>query len=152
MSAKSDARKQLAVDAEVERLRLKEASMTDADRTKLAKRHRRRTIFLVVILAFIAAGVIGAVVAGPTKSAVDAGAQMSCQHFRNVMSDISNGLLTDTEAHAKFQQIYSDARVSTNTGIASNAQVMLSADVSGNSNALNAAMVNFSNSCAAVGY
>ena len=152
MSTKSDARKQIDLDAEVERQRAKEASMTDADRAKLAKSHKRRTIFLAIFLAAIAAMVIGAVVAGPDKSVPDAGAQLSCGHFRNVVGDISKGLLTDAEGHAKFQQIYSLARGSAIVAINTDAQTMLAADVSGDPTALATAMVAFSNTCTTAGF
>ena len=114
-------------------------------------------LFVIGIIASAAGGNKGTssgantptVAASPTA---DAGAQLGCDHFRNVMSDVSAGLLTDAELRTKIKEIYSDAWVSTNDGIAPAAQAMLSADTAGDTNALKTAFTDFSTACAAIGH
>ena len=87
--------------------------------------------------------------ASPTA---DAGAQLSCDHFRNVASDISKGLLTDAEMRTKIKEVYNDAWISTSPNIASSATAMLSADTAGDATALKTAFSDFGAACAAIGH
>jgi hypothetical protein len=110
VSSHARAKKQLAVEREIERLKAKEAALTARQR-ELRKASKRRIarFFLGSLIAVIALGVIGAVdssiqpkdtthasasVSAPKAIVADAGAQVSCQHFRDVMVEASSKRFT----------------------------------------------------------
>lgn len=89
-----------------------------------------------------------AVSSAPTA---DAGAQLACEHFRNVVKDASAGILTPAEERTKIQEVYDSAKVSSNVGIADNAQAMLAAITSGDGSTFGSAGDTFLSACTAVG-
>lgn len=114
-----------------------------------ARKRAKRLLLVVVVLGIVTAI---AVAVSPHPKLADAGAQVSCGHFKNVVGDISQGLLTDKQGHAKFEQVYATAKTSSVQAVAQGAKDMLAADVSGDSSALAIAMTNFSNACTTAGY
>jgi len=87
----------------------------------------------------------------PAKPTADPSADLSCTHFRNVMSDVSAGILTTTELRGKLQEVNDTASVSLDPGIAENAQAMLAASTADNGTAFLTAVAAFSAACKAVG-
>ena len=90
----------------------------------------------------------------PTATAstvADDGANLACSHFRNVMGDVSKGILTDTQLRAKIQQVYDNAQVSTKPGIATGAQAMLAAATANDGTAFTNAAAGFSDACVKLG-
>ena len=83
---------------------------------------------LLVVVLIVMAVVGGHDKAGATKA--DGGAYLACSHAAGVFDDWQHGLLTPGELRDKTKEIYSDASVSTEPGIASNAQAMLAAATS----------------------
>lgn len=87
----------------------------------------------------VAAGVVIGVLAlgtslirGPSETTgPDASARMACTHFRNVLGDISDGVLTDEEIRRKAQEVDRDASASEWPGIASASRAFLAAMTSG---------------------
>jgi hypothetical protein len=60
-----------------------------------------------------------------TKFEANASTQLSCQHFRNVMDDAGNGLLTDAELRDKTKQFYDTGQRSNVTAVNLATQEML---------------------------
>ena len=91
--------------------------------------------------------------AGPPspEASADAGAELACTHFRDVLSDATAGILTDSELRTKLGEVYSNARISENPGIARDSQAMLAAATQGDSASLQGAATSFSLDCAGVG-
>jgi energy-converting hydrogenase Eha subunit E len=174
MNAKREAQRQFAKEQELEKLRqakeIKEQAqiakldaMTPEEQTVYTKKHSRKKLILAAAAALIIIGAIGAAAGGnkttpsaasaatATTPTADAGAQLGCDHFRNVMSDVAAGLLTDSELRTKIKQVYESAYVSTNTGIAPAATVMLAAVTAGDTNGLNSAIKDFGTACTDLG-
>lgn len=149
-----------------EQLDEKLATMTPNEATEYMKKVNRPKVIAAAVIGLIFLSIIIAVASGsssssPNASTVtstsstptpDAGSQLACDHFRNVMSDLSGGLLTDAEFRTKLQEIYSDAWVSTESGIAENAKSMLASFTSGDSGGTKTAMAGFSAACTAIGH
>ena len=90
----------------------------------------------------------------PTSSALpaaDAGAQLSCEHFRNVVRDAAAGILTPAEERTKIQEVYDSARASSDAGIADNAQAMLASITTGDGSNFGNAGKAFLNACKRIG-
>ena len=71
----------------------------------------RQVVLLLVVVAAVAG--IAALVAksrGSTSSASDA-SSLACTHFRNVMSDVRSGILTDAELRAKLVEVHDDSLI-----------------------------------------
>ncbi len=101
-------------------------------------------LLLVVVLVVIAV-VGGHDKAGTAKA--DGGAYLACSKAVSVLDDASRGLLTDAELRTKMQGIYADAQVSSDPGIASNAQAMLAALTAGDSDSFTTAASAFVDAC-----
>ena len=86
-----------------------------------------------------------------TGTSADASAELACGHFRNVVSDINDGLLTPGEVRVKIQEVYDTASVSENAGIADGARSMLAAATADNGPEFLLAMNGFADSCRAAG-
>lgn len=86
---------------------------------------------------------------GPTP---DASAQLACDHFRNVISDVGKGLLDNAEFRVKLKQIYSDGYTSDNAGIATGVTAMMKADTAGDQASLETSVKDFSTACATLGH
>ena len=174
MSAKSEAAKEFAKEQELVKLRAakeataqakldrkeaydaKLAAMDEPERAKFLKR-RKISKITVGLMAF---GILVAVItfgggskSSPTSSApsADFGAQLSCQDFHSLLSDIKAGIVADSELRGKFKGIYSEAQGSSNMEIISDAQAMLAADTSNDSAAMATASGAFLTACATVG-
>ena len=87
----------------------------------------------------------------PAKPKADASAELGCGHFRNIMGDVSAGILTDAELRTKIKEVYDTAYVSENAGIPDAARAMLAAITADDSNAFVAAVTAFDGACRAVG-
>lgn len=83
----------------------------------------------------------------PEESEADASAKLACGHWRNVAADASKGLLTDAELREKVKEVYDDAWVSEEPGIASGAEALLRAVTMNDGDALVAAMGEFTTAC-----
>jgi hypothetical protein len=81
----------------------------------------------------------------------DNSTRASCSHFRDIASDISKGILSDTEIRSKMQEVYDSASVSLDPGIPDGAQALLAAATAGDPTALATAISAFSTSCSNVG-
>ncbi len=91
-----------------------------------------------------------ATTAAPQPEA-DASTQLSCGHFRNVMGDIGNGLLTDSEIREKTKQFYDTGQRSDIPKIRLSTQRMLAAITTGDTDAYIAAAKSMSATCRTVG-
>jgi hypothetical protein len=174
MNAKREAQRQFAKEQELEKLRqakeIKEQAraanldaMAPEEQTVYTKKQSRKKLILAAVAALIIISAIGATASGnkttpsaasaaiTTTPVADAPAQMGCDHFRNVMSDVAAGLLTDSELRTKIKEVYDSAYVSTNTGIAPAATAMLAAITAGDSNALTTAIKDFGTACTDLG-
>jgi hypothetical protein len=87
---------------------------------------------------------------GSTPDA-DASAELACAHFRDVVTDEANGVLTDAELRDKLKEVYDKARYSTNAGIPEGAQAMLAAVTQGDPAGLRQGLNAFSAACQRVG-
>lgn len=81
----------------------------------------------------------------------DGSAQLSCTHFRNVMGDITKGILTNAELVTKMQEVYNDAAYSTDPGIPDGSQALLAAATADDPTAFDAAITTFGTACSDVG-
>jgi len=106
---------------------------------------------LAVAATLALAGCSSDTPAATSPTIADASAELGCAHFRNVMGDISKGILTDAEIRTKIQQVYDTARVSENPGIAPDAQAMLAAATANDGTAFASAAADFAKACTAVG-
>jgi hypothetical protein len=79
------------------------------------------------------------------------GSSLACDHFRNVMGDVSKGVLSDTELRTKLKQVYDDSDIAT-PAVQSAAQAMLSADTSGDQQGLLSAAGEMDKACSAAGH
>jgi hypothetical protein len=80
-------------------------------------------------------------------SSGDSSTRVSCSHFRDITSDISKGILSDTEIRSKMQEVYDSASISSDPGIPGGGQALLSAATAGDSTALALAISAFSTAC-----
>lgn len=87
----------------------------------------------------------------PAKPKADASAELGCTHFRNIMGDVSAGILTDAELRTKIKEVYDTAYVSENAGVPDGARAMLAAITAEDSTAFLAAATAFDGACRAVG-
>ena len=87
----------------------------------------------------------------PVKPTADASAQLSCEHFHNVMSDFIGGILTTVELRSKIQEVYDTASVSENAGIPDGARSLLASATADNGPAFLASARVFTAACEAVG-
>jgi hypothetical protein len=54
----------------------------------------------------------------PANDEADASAKAACEHFRNIMSDVANGILTYAELREKFREVRRLESVSDEPGLA----------------------------------
>lgn len=87
----------------------------------------------------------------PAKPVADGAAHLSCEHFRNVMGDIGNGLLTDSEIRDKTKQFYDTGSVSDIATIRIATRGMLAAITSGDTDAYISSAKVMDKACSAVG-
>lgn len=114
--------------------------------------NRTTTLAAVTIAAALAlAGCSSDTPTATASTVADDAANLACTHFRNIMSDISKGLLTDAEIRTKIQQVYDTAQVSTKPGIAPDAQAMLAAATANDGTAFTNAAAAFSDACTKLG-
>lgn len=83
---------------------------------------------LVVVVLGVAVGVLWSAFGGDDENeGPDAGAQLACVHFTNVIRDASDGVLTDAELRDKLKEVADDASVSAEPGVADAARRLLAA-------------------------
>lgn len=99
-------------------------------------------ILLTMILVIV--GIVGS----GNHSASDS--SLACDHFRNVMSDAKQGILTDSELRDKLQQVNGDADIGT-SDVQSAATAMLAAITQGDSLGLSDAEGQMYSACIASG-
>jgi hypothetical protein len=104
---------------------------------------------IVVVLIVVYSIAHGSSSAG--GSTADPAAKSACAHFRDVMADVRDGLLTNGELRSKVQEVYGQARASHTTGIASDANALLAAATAGGSSGIASAATAFGGTCAAAG-
>jgi hypothetical protein len=85
----------------------------------------------------------------PAPATADASAKVACRHWRNVVGDISKGILSDEEIRTKVQEVYDSAWVSEEPGIAEGAEAVLRAVTMDDGEAFLAAMGDFTDACVA---
>lgn len=105
----------------------------------------KRWLVLIVVLA-AACGSNG------SGSEGDASAELACTHFRNVAADAGAGILTGSELRTKLQEVYNDAQVSLEPGVADGAREMLAAVTEGDTQRFETAATDFSSSCSSAGF
>jgi hypothetical protein len=86
-----------------------------------------------------------------TKPEADASTKLSCEHFRNVMGDVGNGLLTESELRDKTKQFYDTGRLSEVPKVRVAVQDMLAAITGGDTDAYLTAAKSMSAACRTVG-
>lgn len=85
-----------------------------------------------------------------TERAADQ-SSLACDHFRNVMIDVQNGVLTDAEIREKLQEVEDNASIATD-GVQQAAIGMLSAITQGDAGELTKAAGEMDAACAASGH
>lgn len=112
-------------------------------------RATRWGVIIVIVL------VVGGCAAMVTKNSGKGGsstnqAHLACDHFRNVSSDISKGVLTTQQIHDKAQEIYDDSAIAP-AGVQSAAQQLLASTVADDGAAFLAAISAMDSACSAAG-
>lgn len=82
---------------------------------------------------------------------VDGSADLACGHFRDIMRDVSDGILTDAELRTKIREVYNTARSSENAGIAEYAKAMLSTITQGDIPGFTTVIGQFAAACNEIG-
>jgi hypothetical protein len=77
----------------------------------------------------------------------DASTQASCQHFRNVIGDVGQGVLSDAELRDKFKEVNDSASVSERADIRAGGVAMLRAITTGTTEDLLKAVGQFDKAC-----
>lgn len=131
---------------------------------------KERKAQTIVVSVGVAAGVIAVMIAifmsasGPSSTdnsasspsvssaSGDGEAIYACDHFRNIMGDVKNGLLTDAEFRDKIKQVNGNAQISTTPGIATDAQAMLADITQGDEPTFMSDATSFSDDCNNIGH
>jgi hypothetical protein len=82
-----------------------------------------------------------------TQPEADAATQASCRHFRNVMGDAGQGVLSDEELRDKLKEVNDSASVSERADIRAGGVAMLRAITIGDSDELLKAATQFDKAC-----
>jgi len=82
-----------------------------------------------------------------TQPEADASTQASCEHFRNIMNDVGQGILNDAELRDKLKEVNDSARVSERADIRAGGVAMLSAITTGTAEDLLKAAGQFDKAC-----
>jgi hypothetical protein len=82
-----------------------------------------------------------------TTPSADASARAACQHFRNIMQDVADGTLTDTELRDKFREVRRLASVSEEPGLAEAGTKLLASMTAGTTEELLLAAGDFDQEC-----
>lgn len=78
---------------------------------------------------------------------VDASTRVSCEHFRNIMSDVAQGVLNDAELRDKLKEVNDSASVSERDDIRAGAVAMLRAITTGTTEEFLTAAGEFDSAC-----
>jgi len=78
---------------------------------------------------------------------VDASTQVSCEHFRNIMNDVGQGVLNDVELREKLKEVHESATVSDRADIREGGVAMLRAITTGTTEELLEAVGQFDQAC-----
>lgn len=79
------------------------------------------------------------------------GSSLACRHFRNIASDVSEGLLTDAELRSKLQEVRDDSSIAT-PAVQDASTAMLRAATAGDGIALTNAVNRMGDACRAAGH
>jgi len=80
----------------------------------------------------------------------DDDAMLACSHFRNIASDYSAGLLTESELRTKLQEVYENSVIA-GSAVRSAAKDMLAGSTAGDDTALADAVDRMGEACVAAG-
>jgi hypothetical protein len=83
----------------------------------------------------------------PADNEPDASAKAACEHFRNIMSDVANGILTDAELREKFRGVHRSASISDEPGLAQAGTKLLASMTTGTTQDLLKAAGQFDREC-----
>jgi hypothetical protein len=83
----------------------------------------------------------------PADDEPDASAKAACEHFRNIMSDVAAGILTDAELREKFRDVRRSASVSEEPGLAQAGTKLLASMTTGSTEDLLEAAGRFDREC-----
>ena len=128
------------------------------------KQHGCLTVALIIIAVVVVLTIIGGTAGkkntatnasapgAPTTVADDANDQSSlaCNHFRNIMGDVQQGILTDAELRSKLTEVKDDAIIGTPAVKAASVH-MLSAMTTGTTDELLTAVGEMAAACTASG-
>lgn len=87
----------------------------------------------------------------PTTAGADGSTQLACEHFRNVMGDVGNGLLTVPELREKTKEFYSTGQRSEISQVRTATRQMLAAITAGDTDAYMAASKRMDAACDQMG-
>jgi hypothetical protein len=82
-----------------------------------------------------------------SESEVDASTQLSCAHFRNIMSDVAQGVLNDVELRNKLKEVNDSASVSERADVRAGGVAMLRAMTTGTTEEFLTAAGEFDQAC-----
>lgn len=82
-----------------------------------------------------------------SSSGASASAELACEHFRNIMGDVSDGVLTDSELREKLKEVDSDAYVADEADIVAASRDMLAAATTGGVSDLTVAVTDMDSAC-----
>ena len=89
-------------------------------------------LLLVGLAALVVWAIVGVVTGGgDDDSGPDGSAKLACGHFRNVMDDVADGVVTDSELRTRAQEVDSNASASTWPGLAEASRAFLASTTSG---------------------
>lgn len=123
--------------------------LTDIEKKKYKKIYAFLGIILVVLFGLILATSGGGKSDQPANTAKDkdAAATLACQHFSNVLGDVRDGVLTDSEFRAKMQEVNDDAKVSEDAQVRNSARDLLAAVTSGTTDEVTASTNSLAETC-----
>jgi hypothetical protein len=81
-----------------------------------------------------------------------AAAELACTHFRNIVGDISKGILTDAEARSKFQEVNDNASIADEPDIVAGGDELVASMTTGTSDDVLAAIGDMDSACSDAGF
>lgn len=107
-----------------------------------------RLIGLVVLAVLLTGCDSSSYVDGKTDA--QDSSSLACDHFRNIASDVSQGLMTDAEMREKLKEVHDNSSIGT-PKVQRAATAMLAAATSGDYGQLGNAVTRMGNACTAAG-
>jgi hypothetical protein len=108
---------------------------------------KARLSAVLIVGSLALAGCGSSTPAAPTK----ADARLACDHYRNVLGDVSQGILTPSEIRSKMKQVNDDAIIAP-ADVQSAATGLLAAATQDDGTAFLGAIGTMSKACAAAGF